>query len=375
MSELILGYDAGCSMCARVGHRVREEAGGRLRVIPLQSTEMLRYREQVFGEDAPWQPTLIRKDGPDAKGWCGWRMGPALSAELGLAKAARILSFIGDEVLPRPSRWSRRRFIRGTASLAAGGFFLAGFPISSSASVKKSGNVRKVAEFGAGEIPKRHLDLVNGEDLKNVVGGSALRDLKNLAISPVKRSSGGMSRGQEGELPRTFVAQSHELDGGVLVDSVAFGDEGRQVVHYAEARYSDGRLLESSATTYTIDRERNAIRALSVSVNGAEPSRLAGPDLERGILAGADPCGGCTGSGGPGDRSKKSSRRCVEDIDLACALGLAGCGGCFFPCSSANVPGCLWCLMASCGSIIAAGGCCKDSGETVHTCVRCTSTL
>ena len=132
--------------------------------------------------------------------------------------------------------------------------------------------------------------------------------------------------------------------------------------------------IETGAFVYSYIGQGSA-KTLSSSINGAPPESLAPSAIHHAVLRGADPCGGCTGPGGPGDTSKISAEQCNEEIDVACALGLAGCVGCAAACAGTFGLACIFCITTSCGSFLAGGGCCKGDGSTHHVCKRCSAPL
>lgn len=134
------------------------------------------------------------------------------------------------------------------------------------------------------------------------------------------------------------------------------------------------RAVNSGKETICTQTLRNANGNFFASVNGEVPQRVSTRQLEQAVVTAADPCGGCVGPGGPGDRSKKGGTMCNEGLNLSCALGLAGCAGCVATCGTSGWA-CTFCLVTSCGGTIASGGCCKGDGSSHHVCEGCVAPL
>ena len=96
--RLVLGFDAGCVTCSDLAKRVEEGAGEGLEVRSLYDPQVMHWREQTLGKDAPWAPTLIEIVGEDdAKAWTSSvRMGAALARRLGPAATWRVLRVLGE---------------------------------------------------------------------------------------------------------------------------------------------------------------------------------------------------------------------------------------------------------------------------------------
>jgi hypothetical protein len=89
---------------------------------------MDHWRGEVFGEDAPWAPTLVELDGGPVKAWTGVRMGAHLSRALGPVATWRVMQVLGevnadlDLTDSAPARaisgLSRGRFLKGVGGAA-----------------------------------------------------------------------------------------------------------------------------------------------------------------------------------------------------------------------------------------------------------------
>ena len=145
--KLVLGFDAGCMTCSELARKIEEEVGDKLEVRSLHDPQMVHWREQALGEDAPWAPTLVKLEGAEVKAWTGLKMGIALSRHLGAVSTWRVMQLIGDidslqktSVVPS-SGLSRGQFLKDVGGAAAAVSILAG-----------TGGIASVAE--AVENPK-----------------------------------------------------------------------------------------------------------------------------------------------------------------------------------------------------------------------------
>lgn len=134
--RLILGFDAGCLTCSEVAKSIQERVGNRLEVLSLNDPLMEHWRKEVFGEVAPWAPTLVEVEGSVVSAWTGARMALKLVRVLGLSSALQVLqdmmaarnaNFINSQASPAtydsPSYGiNRGQFIKqlGAGALAAG---------------------------------------------------------------------------------------------------------------------------------------------------------------------------------------------------------------------------------------------------------------
>lgn len=361
----LLGYDASCagSGCRRVAERVRGEVGELLTVVPLQSADMARYRFEVFGADAPWAPTLVKVDRDDVEAWTGWRMGPALAGAIGVANSVRVLSVVGQEQPGRtPALFrhvGRRPFLRFAAGTVIGVATLSGFSAPASAAPAQRGSNATILQ--GRDVAASSFEMLQTRDAELAFAG----------FDPPDTVAREAARGTA----RFHPMSSADEQGGT---AVAVYDVERDLLYSAHQEMVAGTIVASWAAVYRLSPDNTTFRLLSRSVNGELPSPVAEQALTESVLAGQDPCGGCNGPGGPGDMSRRTTTQCVEDVDVACALGLAGCIGCGAPCIGVTGPAagtCAFCLIVSCGGFFAGGGCCTDDGAVQNVCFRCNPPL
>lgn len=112
----VLAFDSYCCRCRAMADEVKDYAGARLDVMPLDDPQVQEWRAQVFGpDDAPHAPTLIRVvdgEGP-VRAWTGRPMGVRLALRLGPLRTARLLRALGSERRDAPAEGlGRGRFLR-----------------------------------------------------------------------------------------------------------------------------------------------------------------------------------------------------------------------------------------------------------------------
>lgn len=153
--RLVLGFDAGCMACSDLAKRIEEAVGDKLEVRSLHDPEMMSWRRQSLGENAPWLPTLVEVENGKVKAWTGARMGMALSRCLGLAETWRIMRVLG-EVKETPNTGeanggagvvSRSKFLKGLAGGVVAFSALSFGPLSALGTAKEPiAKVRKIAD-------------------------------------------------------------------------------------------------------------------------------------------------------------------------------------------------------------------------------------
>ena len=126
----ILAFDASCGTCREISQVVDVAAEGKLEVLSLSRPDVREWREQAFGADAPWKPTLIRVDETVAA-WTGVGMSVQLVRSLGLRSSIRVLRALGElkhqTSAAHPTGVGRRRALRiGAGAVVAAGMMIAG---------------------------------------------------------------------------------------------------------------------------------------------------------------------------------------------------------------------------------------------------------
>ena len=94
--RLVLGFDAECLTCSELAKRIEERVEGSLEVLSLNDPLMEHWRKDVFGEAAPWAPTLVEVSGGSVEAWTGARMAVRLGRALGPLATWRIMQVLGE---------------------------------------------------------------------------------------------------------------------------------------------------------------------------------------------------------------------------------------------------------------------------------------
>ncbi|GIH74592.1 bacteriocin fulvocin C-related protein [Planobispora longispora] len=132
-SQWILAFDASCGQCRGLADKVKKFSGNRLGIIPLTHPNVVTWRKQALGEDAPYAPTLIRVDDADVRAWTGPAMAIRLASRLGFRGTYGLLAALGEarkeaerhDDAHSGAASGRRRFLR-TAGLGIAVSVIAG---------------------------------------------------------------------------------------------------------------------------------------------------------------------------------------------------------------------------------------------------------
>lgn len=94
--RLVLGVDNDCAYCAGMAASIEERFGDRLEIQALDNPQVEEWRKQSLGNNTPWTPTLIEKNGDTVKAWTGYGMGVALTRKLGPVETWRLMQLLGE---------------------------------------------------------------------------------------------------------------------------------------------------------------------------------------------------------------------------------------------------------------------------------------
>lgn len=133
----ILAFDASCGTCREISKVVVKASTGKLEVLPLAQSDVKAWRQEVFGGDPPWRPTLINVKQRNVRAWTGVQMSIRLARHLGVKSTVNVLKSLGE--LKHRSETGqkadgldlngigRKQFIKiAGGALLAGGFILTG---------------------------------------------------------------------------------------------------------------------------------------------------------------------------------------------------------------------------------------------------------
>ena len=127
--RLVLGFDAGCMTCSDLAREIENKVGDKLEVANLRDPQVMEWRKETLGEDAPWAPALFEVNGEAVKAWTGKRMGLKLGRALGPVATWRVMQVLGEvgatpEVIEASSvarigsGMSRGQFLKGVGGAA-----------------------------------------------------------------------------------------------------------------------------------------------------------------------------------------------------------------------------------------------------------------
>ncbi|MGZ3144474.1 bacteriocin fulvocin C-related protein [Lentzea chajnantorensis] len=91
-----MAFDGSCGQCRQISRLVERACEGKLEVRPLGNPDVLRWREQALGAEAPWAPTLLRVEGDEVRAWVGRAMAVPLVRRLGLRSTVRVVRAFGQ---------------------------------------------------------------------------------------------------------------------------------------------------------------------------------------------------------------------------------------------------------------------------------------
>lgn len=382
--ETYLGLDDSCSYCRNIAGALARALGDAVVTVPLTDERMQRWRKEVWGDNAPWAPTLIRVgDGSPVQGWTGWRIAPALTRAVGPQRAMAALSALGAEELGRssnrPGRQAQPRKITRRTSLQAGLALTAGVLLFNGGGLFGRGSSAAAAPSRRALSESRLTGESADEAVRKMWESIDVRNVVNEA-----EASGLVAAGDFAGLlgsPRFGVATAlaPTVETTVLRTDLEVGIERLLVVEYDEtnerllcyAVYSepiDGVLSSAFAVQFSGWDAENArperFRVLASSFNGEVPTPVPEAKMAAALRDGKDPCGGCNGVCQVGGQQLRGE--CRTGNVVSCVLGAAGCALCA-TCSGTGV--CIACFIVSCGGALLS--CCEGiHNEACRRCVR-----
>lgn len=333
--RLVLGFDAGCLTCSELARKIEDAVGEKLEVRSLNDPQVEHWREEAFGDDAPWAPTLIEvKDGP-VKAWTGLRMGARLGRALGPLATWRVMQVLGDydsrptldtgEGTRAKGSVSRGQFLKGVGGALIAASILSG----------NDGFVKRAAAKGWIH-PLERVGFKSKERLQGTTRREALSlaaestDVRNVWDSTTLSAKGAF-------------AVRHTLADGAVLTAVAWTiSEKKVLVHYAANRPIGNYTSEATLFGYETGEE---IWKEAESVNGRRRSIVA-------TTAGSSerPGGGCG--------CCRWKWGCVATVASACVGCGSTCATCVGTPAKWACGACLACAFVGCP--IGIRRCCKN---------------
>lgn len=345
VKRLVLGFDGGCGTCLELAKKIDEQVGDRLEVQNLRDPQLVGWRSQALGEDAPWAPTLFEVKGEKIRAWTGKRMGAKLTRFLGPVATWKVMQVLGEMGAPAvtgesltgkvAAGMSRGRFLKGVGGAMVAFSVLSGFEAGPAQAVSGGPRVRsseEITDTDLIDMARRHAakpDMVNvqgqawsdgmqtysviescqnGEYYKVFTGGSCT----------VRRVNGDIELSGNCTAVR---ARRHELYDGNFVYSVSFLRPNDVVMFSHHYREVTSRGLKTRIGRYQLENGR--WRARRNSVNG----RLM--EQADGRFSATATCGDCYD---PSARPYYSEFVCDDFGSARCyAAGCASCAGCNSP--------------------------------------------
>lgn len=330
--RLVLGFDAGCATCSGLAKNIQREVGDEIEVRGLSEPAMERWRKNVFGEDAPWVPTLVEISDGNAQAWIGWRMAARMARLLGTRATWRVMQVLGEyDVVPVPET--------GIAGRLAGRFSRAGFLKGVGGTLIVTSILSGTRAFAKGSEGWTHpLERVRFQSQERLRGAARREALSSAAASPDVRNIWG-----DRHLPtKDAFAVRHTLGDGAVLTAVSWSALGGKVlVHYATDRPIGNYVSEATLLGYQTGEE---IWKEATSVNGkrrnvANDTADSSRSLGRG-------CGCCRWRWG-----------CVATVASACVGCGSTCATCVFTPAKWSCAACLSCALVGCP--IGIRRCCK----------------
>ena len=334
---------------------------GKLSVLPLDSNFALRARRQVFGEDAPHKPTLLKVTQGKPRAWTGARMAPLVAREVGFEASLRILKVLGIERSGgniqdiEPRLLSRRGFVQIAGGVAASfgilaaGSFAGAVPVSAAKLTPNKAVSRSRLEglIEAALDSRDFLNVVDPVTLQKMRVGSVFSRVD--VSEPQYQITSATSKSQTYSANDLLVqASSRESVNGDEIETLAITLENAGVSYVVT--FGDSRK-DIRAERYAVNFSEESIEIVDASADGIrmEP-------IPEGITArSADPCGGCSGT-----LPLVLGPVCKSSNMLSCALASSSCIGCTYKCSSSVGTGkCVTCLLVYCGGALKQ--CCEKT--------------
>ena len=396
--RLVLGFDAGCSTCAEMAQKVKEKVGEKLEVVNLREPEVMQWREEALGENAPWTPTLFEVNGGAVKAWTGKRMGLKLGRALGPVATWRVMQVLGEvgatpeiaEASPVArigASMSRGQFLKGVGGAAvAMGVLSATGKLASPAQAQVATSTRPLTGDRLVRVARRvagRKDVVNvlGKEFPNKIrNGGVIRQCQNGNCITV--ISGGNCRVSQvngdfkfsGDCVPVFASRQTLENGNTLTAVTYQVAEDKFLAYYGYRVPELGTKDEAILYKVTYEEGDAGLSVIDSSRNGGLDTPIPeppGPAPEEGsetsFRAQAAACSGCQPTG-PGDPTpgKELRERCKRTRVIACAASFGGCFGCSAACFIIG-PTCIGCILSTCSAAVA--NCCGDG--TTRVCSNC----
>jgi len=217
--RLVLGFDAGCLTCSELAKTIEERVENRLEVLSLNDPLMEHWRKEVFGEAAPWAPTLVEVSGGSVEAWTGTRMAVRLGRALGPLATWRVMQVLGEAnadlqltnsvAAKAVSGLTRGQFLKGVGGAAV--------------AISILGGTRKLASPAAAATSVRYEEIFGEELIKVARVVTTRKDVVNVTSETWRKKvrSGSVihSKIADNETNSSVVIEAIDLDDGLISTS------------------------------------------------------------------------------------------------------------------------------------------------------------
>lgn len=374
--RLILGYDGSCGRCAALADSI-EQSGLGIETMSLREPQMMAWREEGLGPEAPWKPTLVEVSNSATRAWVGSRMAVSLTRNLGVQNTWNLLKIIGEisevqgDQTPQMSgifgtRIPRSSFLKGIVGAGVGVAVLANIPAARAATAEdelswfaslKLKNPHELSFKDSAREMKRALDL---PELKAVFS-----DANSQSVGLRERIAAALDRPSQDFEELGVRSVTHTIHGGGKMTATMFLDEEVSFLLYEiTGGKNHGRL-------YSRVLRKNSSESADVLVeldSGRVFSRPSEAEIRAHQVVTDQPA-----SGGMATRAATATScsklncsaqgacyacRCAS-VNFTCAANC--CGPCAFGCSKSwLVWGCAGCVLLWCPACAAMNRCCTS---------------
>lgn len=332
--KLVLGFDAGCSTCRDLAGEVEKQSDGKVEVRNLWDPQVMQWRREALGDEAPWTPTLLKIKEGKVKGWTGWRLGAVLSSSIGPVSTWRLMHALGEVAKTNKTDYkssddasigyTRRQLLKGgmSGAVVALGIVSGTGGFARSAAAEEPGSVQAPASTGSRRDQRRAITTVRSSS-----------EYKTLVRRHKQRTrTSANSAGDPFDLRRATVNVS----------------EGYAIV--VLPAYSRGSTAKGTIGTFFVDLERREVgsyRSLELASENQEIQvafREDGKLLESVVFEG----GYVTSSNG----QRVSTQSYIQELNNK----LSDSSGSGEPTFSTQAVGCAFAIRTICGFGV-AGNC------------------
>jgi hypothetical protein len=374
--RLVLGYDGSCGRCAALAESI-ERSGLGIETMSLREPQMMAWREEELGTEAPWKPTLVEISNSTTRAWVGGKMSVALVRNLGVQNTWNLLKIIGEisEVQGQQSppasgllgtKVPRASFLKGIIGAGVGVAILANGPAARAATAEddlswfaalKLKNPRELSFNESAREMKRALEL---PELKAVFS-----DVNSKSIGLRERIAADAARASRDVEELGIRSVVHTIHGGGKMTATMFLDEEISFLLYeitggkfhgrSYARVLRKNSSESADVLVELDSGRVFSRPSEAEIRAHQVEK--DQSVSDGIATRAATATSCAKLNCSAQGACYACR--CASVDLTCSVNC--CGPCAFGCSKPWLAwGCAGCILLWCPACAAMNRCCTS---------------